>query len=160
MTLHVSLEVFIDSLTAAEIMARSEATLKPDSDIYDARARLLKSRLTGAPVVNDDGILLSSHPHAAVADFGAEGVRAEGGAGSQRHGRAALYSAPAVFHCPAGLRGVPPPARRARTMPRMMGGVGLTTDSQRCTAPGLKRLGPDWYNRLEKSQLRLLKRPV
>ncbi len=48
----------MDSLTAADIMARSEATLDPDSDIYDALARLLKSRLTGAPVVHDDGTLV------------------------------------------------------------------------------------------------------
>ena len=51
-------EVPMDSLTAADIMARSEATLSPDSDIYDALARLLKSRLTGAPVVDNDGKLL------------------------------------------------------------------------------------------------------
>ena len=48
----------MDSLTAAEIMARSEATLDPESDIYDALARLLKSRLTGAPVVDSEGMLL------------------------------------------------------------------------------------------------------
>ena len=48
----------MDSLTAVDIMARSEATLDPDSDIYDALARLLKSRLTGAPVVDGDGVLL------------------------------------------------------------------------------------------------------
>ena len=48
----------MDSLTAADIMARSEATLSPDSDSYEALARLLKSRLTGAPVVDDDGTLL------------------------------------------------------------------------------------------------------
>ncbi len=48
----------MDSLTAADIMARSEATLDPESDIYDALDRLLKSRLTGAPVVDDDGTLL------------------------------------------------------------------------------------------------------
>ena len=48
----------MDSLTAADIMARSEAMLSPESDIYDALARLLKSRLTGAPVVDADGKLL------------------------------------------------------------------------------------------------------
>ena len=48
----------MDSLTVADIMARSEATLDPESDIYDALERLLKSRLTGAPVVDDDGTLL------------------------------------------------------------------------------------------------------
>jgi len=48
----------MDSLTAADVMARSEATLDPKSDIYDALDRLLKSRLTGAPVVDDDGTLL------------------------------------------------------------------------------------------------------
>ena len=48
----------MDSLTVADIMARSEATLGPESDIYDALERLLKSRLTGAPVVDDDGMLL------------------------------------------------------------------------------------------------------
>ena len=34
------------------------ATLTPDSDIYGALARLLKKRLTGAPVVDDEGTLL------------------------------------------------------------------------------------------------------
>ncbi len=48
----------MDSLTVADIMARSEATLSPEGDIYDALERLLKSRLTGAPVVDDDGMLL------------------------------------------------------------------------------------------------------
>ena len=48
----------MDSLTAADIMARSEPTLSPDIDIYDALARLLKGRLTGAPVVDADGALL------------------------------------------------------------------------------------------------------
>lgn len=48
----------MDSLTASSIMARSEATLAPDTDIYDALARLLKSKLTGAPVVDDTGRLL------------------------------------------------------------------------------------------------------
>ena len=48
----------MDSRTAADIMARSEATLDPETDIYDALARLLKSRLTGAPVVDDEGKLL------------------------------------------------------------------------------------------------------
>ena len=48
----------MDSLTAADIMARSEATLSPEAGVYDAMARLLKSRLTGAPVVDDEGQLL------------------------------------------------------------------------------------------------------
>ena len=48
----------MDRLTAVDVMARSEATLEPDGDIYDALARLLKGRLTGAPVVDGDGRLL------------------------------------------------------------------------------------------------------
>ncbi len=48
----------MDSLTAADIMARSEATLDPESDIYGAMERVLKGRLTGAPVVDDEGKLL------------------------------------------------------------------------------------------------------
>ena len=48
----------MDSLTAADIMARSEATLDPESDVYAAMERLLKRRLTGAPVVDDEGTLL------------------------------------------------------------------------------------------------------
>ncbi len=48
----------MDSLTAADLMARSEATLDPESDIYAAMERLLKGRLTGAPVVDDEGTLL------------------------------------------------------------------------------------------------------
>jgi CBS domain-containing protein len=50
--------VFMVSLTASEIMARSEATLAPDTDIYEALAQLLKSKLTGAPVVDAEGGLL------------------------------------------------------------------------------------------------------
>jgi CBS domain-containing protein len=38
-------------------MARSEATLPPDLDIYRALRRLLSHKLTGAPVVDDDGVL-------------------------------------------------------------------------------------------------------
>lgn len=45
-------------LTAEQIMARSEATLDPDMDIYVAMKRLLASKLTGAPVVDDRGALL------------------------------------------------------------------------------------------------------
>ncbi len=45
-------------ITAANIMARSEATLSPDLDIYRAMQQLLKSKLTGAPVVDDGGVLL------------------------------------------------------------------------------------------------------
>ena len=48
----------MDSLTAADIMARSEATLHPESDIYNAMERLLKGQLTSAPVVDDEGTLL------------------------------------------------------------------------------------------------------
>ena len=48
----------MDHLTAADIMARSETTLPPDMDIYDALRRLLRSRQTGAPVVDGDGVLL------------------------------------------------------------------------------------------------------
>ena len=39
----------MDSLTAADIMARPEATLHPESDLYNAMERLLKGRLTGLP---------------------------------------------------------------------------------------------------------------
>ena len=45
-------------LTAADIMDRSEATLSPDLDIYLALTQLLKSKLTGAPVVDEKGVLL------------------------------------------------------------------------------------------------------
>lgn len=45
-------------LTASDIMARSEATLPPDMEIYEALRRLLRSKLTGAPVVDRDGALL------------------------------------------------------------------------------------------------------
>ena len=48
----------MDQITAANIMARSEATLSPDLDIYRAIRQLLKSKLTGAPVVDDNGVLL------------------------------------------------------------------------------------------------------
>ena len=46
------------SLTAKDIMARSEATLSPDTDIYVAMKRLLKRHLTGAPVVDENHRLL------------------------------------------------------------------------------------------------------
>lgn len=46
------------TLTAASMMARSEATLAPDTDIYDAIKELLKRKLTGAPVVDADGVLI------------------------------------------------------------------------------------------------------
>ena len=48
----------MDHITASDIMARSETTLPPDLDIYDALRRLLKNKLTGAPVVGEDGSLL------------------------------------------------------------------------------------------------------
>ena len=48
----------MDHITASDIMARSETTLPPGMDIYDALRRLLGSRLTGAPVVDGDGVLL------------------------------------------------------------------------------------------------------
>lgn len=48
----------MDNITASDIMARSETTLPPDLDIYDALRRLLNGKLTGAPVVDDDGVLL------------------------------------------------------------------------------------------------------
>ncbi len=46
------------NLTAADMMARSEATLSPDMGISRALKQLLKSKLTGAPVVDSDGVLL------------------------------------------------------------------------------------------------------
>ena len=45
-------------LTASDIMARSEITLSPTMDIYEALGLLLGSKLTGAPVVDADGDLL------------------------------------------------------------------------------------------------------
>ena len=46
------------SLTASDIMARYEATFSPESDIYDAIQKLLKNKLTGAPVVDEHGALV------------------------------------------------------------------------------------------------------
>ena len=46
------------NLTAADMMARSEATLSPDTDIYRVLQQLLKSKISGAPVVDDDGVLV------------------------------------------------------------------------------------------------------
>ena len=43
--------------TAADIMDR-EATLSPEADIYDAITQLLKSKLSGAPVVDGNGGLI------------------------------------------------------------------------------------------------------
>ena len=45
------------SPTAKDIMA-SEATLSPDMDIYVAMKQLLKRRLTGAPVVDENRVLI------------------------------------------------------------------------------------------------------
>ena len=45
-------------LTAQDIMARSEATLSPDTDIYVAMKQLLKRKLTGAPVVDEKHSLI------------------------------------------------------------------------------------------------------
>ena len=47
----------VPSLTAKDIMA-SEATLSPDMDIYIAMKQLLKRRLTGAPVVDENRVLI------------------------------------------------------------------------------------------------------
>ena len=44
--------------TAADLMARSESTLSPDLDIYDALSLLLRRKLTGVPVVDGAGRLL------------------------------------------------------------------------------------------------------
>ena len=45
------------SLTAKDIIA-SEPTLSPDMDIYMAMSQLLKRRLTGAPVVDENRVLI------------------------------------------------------------------------------------------------------
>ena len=46
------------AITARDIMARSEATLSPETDIFDAMKMLLQKKLTGAPVVDETGKLL------------------------------------------------------------------------------------------------------
>ena len=46
------------SLTASDIMARSETTQSLSMDIYEALGLLLKKKLTGASVVDKDGELL------------------------------------------------------------------------------------------------------
>ena len=46
------------SPTAQDIMARSEAILSPDTDIYVAMKQLLKRKLTGAPVVDEKKVLV------------------------------------------------------------------------------------------------------
>ena len=46
------------SLTAGEIMARNEATVSPDTDIYAAIHELLTKKLTGVPVVDVEGALI------------------------------------------------------------------------------------------------------
>ncbi len=45
-------------LTASDIMAHSEMTLLPSMDIYEALGLLLHRKLTGAPVVDTEGVLL------------------------------------------------------------------------------------------------------
>ncbi len=44
--------------TATDIMARSELTLSPETDIYRVIQLLLKHRLSGAPVVDAEGRLV------------------------------------------------------------------------------------------------------
>ena len=39
-------------VTAADFMARSEMTLSPELDIYEALRQLITRKLTGAPVVD------------------------------------------------------------------------------------------------------------
>ena len=46
------------NLTAADMMTRKVATLSPDVDIYRALRQLLKGKLTGVPVVDDDEVLV------------------------------------------------------------------------------------------------------
>ena len=41
------------SPTAGDIMVRFEATLSPDTNIYDAVQQLLKNKVTGAAVVDE-----------------------------------------------------------------------------------------------------------
>ena len=43
---------------AADIMTRSVVTLSPDMDVYGALQRLLKKKISGAPVVDLDGHLV------------------------------------------------------------------------------------------------------
>ena len=45
-------------VTAADFMTRSEMTLSPELDIYEALRRLIKRKLTGAPVVDQAGVLI------------------------------------------------------------------------------------------------------
>ncbi len=46
------------AITARDIMARSEATLSPEMDIFAAMKLLLQKKLTGAPVVDETGKLI------------------------------------------------------------------------------------------------------
>ena len=41
--------------TAADIMAKSVVTLSPETDVYSAMRTLLKKKISGAPVVDQDG---------------------------------------------------------------------------------------------------------
>ena len=45
-------------LTARDIMTRSLITLSPDLGIFDAMSVLMTKRISGAPVVDDSGILI------------------------------------------------------------------------------------------------------
>lgn len=44
--------------TAKEIMTTKLITLKPDTDVFDGIATLIKNKVSGAPVVDDDNNLL------------------------------------------------------------------------------------------------------
>ena len=43
---------------AEDIMVRRVITLRPEMDVFDACSQLVKHRISGAPVVNSDGIFL------------------------------------------------------------------------------------------------------
>ena len=45
-------------LTARDIMTRSLITLSPESSIFDAMSTLMTKRISGAPVVDDSGLLI------------------------------------------------------------------------------------------------------
>ena len=48
----------LPSIRAADIMARNLITLTPDMDVFDAIGLLLDRRISGAPVLDDDGKLV------------------------------------------------------------------------------------------------------
>ena len=85
------------SLTAKDIMT-SEATFSPDMDIYRAMEQLLKRQLTGAPVVDENHMLIGMLNRARLP----ESPCRRGGRWPPRRDRQRLHDQPGRINRPHG----------------------------------------------------------